>query len=61
MKTYLNVSYQEKDIVKQMGAKWDGIRRQWYVENIEHLDKFVKWIPVLLLKATIERSHKKRR
>lgn len=29
--TYLNISYQEKDAAKRLGAKWDADRRQWYI------------------------------
>lgn len=46
MKTYLNVSYAEKDIVKQMGARWDGVKKSWYVENVEDLSVFGKWFVV---------------
>lgn len=29
-KQYLNVTYDEKDIAKQMGAKWDASKKKWY-------------------------------
>jgi antirestriction protein ArdC/phage/plasmid primase-like uncharacterized protein len=29
--TYLNVAYQDKDVVKELGAKWDRREQAWYV------------------------------
>ena len=45
MRTDLNVPYSEKDLAKSMGARWDGSRKIWYVENVEDLEKFWKWMP----------------
>ena len=45
MRVNLNVSYQEKDKVKRLGAKWDVARKVWYVENLENLRPFLKWMP----------------
>ena len=52
MRVDLDVKFDEKDYVKSMGAKWDGARRVWYLENPEtetlnHLLKYVKY-PALL-------------
>lgn len=32
-KTYLDVSFEDKDFVKERNAKWDQTRRQWYTLN----------------------------
>lgn len=44
MKTYLEVPYAEKDKVKSLGAKWDVIKKKWYVEDVEDLTVFIKWL-----------------
>lgn len=41
----LNVPYEEKDIVKKLGAKWNIDKKVWFVENVPNLHKFWKWIP----------------
>lgn len=33
MKIYLKVKYEEKDIVKSMGAAWDYVGKAWWVES----------------------------
>jgi len=30
-KIYLNVSYDQKDIAKQMDCKWDQKKKKWYI------------------------------
>jgi hypothetical protein len=32
-KTYLSVPFEEKDEAKRHGARWDSVRRQWYVTD----------------------------
>ncbi len=44
MALYLNVPYKEKDIAKNLGAKWDPQIKKWYVENRRDYKKFTKWI-----------------
>jgi len=31
--TYLTVSFKDKDAAKALGARWDGVQRQWYQEE----------------------------
>jgi len=45
MKTYLNVPIKEKNIAKSLGARWDLARKLWYVEDLENLQPFLKWMP----------------
>lgn len=49
MRTYLNVPYEQKDAARKLGARWDGIRKQWYVENVENIGGFMRWMPAHLL------------
>ena len=45
MKTWLTVPYEEKDEAKRLGARWSPIEKRWYVENVENIGAFLKWIP----------------
>ena len=33
-KTYLNVPFAQKDYAKSIGAKWDAINKQWYIQTV---------------------------
>jgi hypothetical protein len=50
MRTNLNVPYAEKDQAKRLGARWDSTRKTWYVEDVENLYAFYRWIPEHLKK-----------
>ena len=52
MKTNLQVPFAEKDEAKRLGAKWDAARKVWYVENVEDLYLFAKWIPSLSVNSS---------
>jgi hypothetical protein len=54
MRTYLNVPYAQKNIVKKLGARWDGTR--WYVENVENIAAFTQWMPTHLLRPSKPRK-----
>ena len=43
--TYLTVPFPEKDAAKSLGAKWDGVQRQWYIPDGRDLAPFVAWLP----------------
>jgi hypothetical protein len=39
---YLDVPYQEKDVVKSQGARWDPGKKKWWVRDITpELEKYV--------------------
>ena len=42
--TYLTVEFKEKDSAKALGARWDGVQRQWYVPQGHDLAPFAKWL-----------------
>jgi len=50
MRTNLNVPFHEKDQAKKLGARWDSAQKTWYVENVENIAKFMRWMPPHLLK-----------
>ena len=43
--TYLNSKFDEKETVKALGAKWDPVKRQWYVPSGVDTTPFAKWLP----------------
>ncbi|RJQ78828.1 hypothetical protein D5S17_12190 [Pseudonocardiaceae bacterium YIM PH 21723] len=43
---YLNTTYEEKELVKKLGARFDGQRKKWYVDRSnQHLDQLSRWLP----------------
>lgn len=43
--TYLITAYRDKDQVKALGARWDPVRRQWFVPPGRDLQPFSTWLP----------------
>lgn len=43
-KHYIKVSFDEKDEVKALGARFDGEKKSWYFVGDENKDKFKKWL-----------------
>lgn len=52
MRIDLIVPYDQKDIAKRRGAKWDVANKKWYIENVTELDIFRDWIPSHLMRPT---------
>lgn len=50
MRIDLTVPFAEKDKAKRLGARWDVERKTWYVENLEDLAPFLRWMPKHLTK-----------
>lgn len=44
MPVYLKVSFRDKDIVKALGARWDGAERKWFVPEYQDASKFARWM-----------------
>jgi len=42
--TILNVPYAEKDEAKKLGAKWDSVRKKWYVPQGVNTEPFIRWL-----------------
>ncbi len=40
----LSVSFEEKEDVKKLGAKWDGEKKSWYVPDGIDIGPFDKWV-----------------
>ncbi len=47
MRINLATPFAEKDQAKALGARWDAARKVWYVEDVEDLTPFKRWIPEL--------------
>ena len=43
-RTYIDVPYKDKDIVKLIGARYDGDKKQWYIPQGIDLKLFGKWM-----------------
>ncbi len=44
-KIYLSTKFQDKDRVKESGAKYDSEKKQWYAKQGTPLEKVQEWIP----------------
>lgn len=47
MRINLVTSFAEKDQAKALGARWDAVRKLWYVVDVADLAPFMRWIPDL--------------
>lgn len=54
--TYLITEFRDKDAVKSLGARWDALRRQWYVPTGIDLAGFASWLPDTGHAATVAES-----
>ena len=43
-RTYIDVPYKDKDIVKLIGARYDGEKKQWYIPQGIDSKLFAKWL-----------------
>ena len=55
MRVDLKVPFSQKDEAKKLGARWDSARKTWYVENVEHIGRFLQWVPDHLRKPHVEK------
>ena len=42
-RTYLTMPYEERDQAKAIGARWDAVKKAWYVGPGIELEKIAKW------------------
>jgi hypothetical protein len=45
MRVNLKVPYSQKHHAKKLGARWDAALKTWYVEDVEHIGRFLQWVP----------------
>lgn len=46
MRTDLTVPFAQKDEAKKLGAKWDPAKKTWYIQNVEDMNPFAKWLGI---------------
>ena len=44
--TYLTTSFKDREQVKALGARWDGVHKRWFVPTGRDLSPFARWLPV---------------
>ncbi|EIJ44066.1 exonuclease VII, large subunit [Beggiatoa alba B18LD] len=42
---YLNCPFTEKELVKQLGAKFDGVSKKWFIPVRLEIEPFQRWLP----------------
>lgn len=42
-KIYLNVPFAQKDEAKALGARWDAIKKKWFVPADKDITLFARW------------------
>lgn len=52
MRTFLNVPYEEHHNARRRGAKWSMAHKRWYVEDLDRLEPFLRWMPDHLKQPT---------
>ena len=45
MRINLNCPYADKDCVKSLGARWDSVRKVWFLIDPPDLLSFLQWLP----------------
>lgn len=43
--TFLTVPFKDKESAKALGARWDGLHKQWFVPDGRDLAPFATWLP----------------
>lgn len=46
MRTDLKVPFAEKDEAKKLGCRWDATKKVWYIQNVEDMNPFAKWLGI---------------
>lgn len=54
MIVWLNVPFAEKDQAKALGARWNPVKKKWYVKDATDLSPFSAWVDVNAVKNTVE-------
>lgn len=42
---YLDCPYEDKDIARSLGARWDAEVKKWYIMNGQSTRPFSRWMP----------------
>lgn len=52
MIVWLNVPFAQKDEAKRLGARWSVAQKKWYVQDVENLAPFMRWMDERLTRPT---------
>ena len=55
-KFYLDCPFQEKDMCKRVGGRWDSNERRWYVPSELDPKQFKRWWPEQYKKEAIKKK-----
>lgn len=44
MRINLKCPFEQKDEAKNLGARWDPTQKTWFIQDIEDLTPFMRWI-----------------
>ena len=55
MRINLSCPYSDKDQAKSLGARWDAGKKTWYIENVEDLTPFMRWMPKVIHNVTVQK------
>ena len=58
MRIDLKVPFEDKDMARRMGARWDAGRKTWYLENVKDMRPFIRWMDERLLVPTVNTPKK---
>ncbi|MEO8543876.1 MAG: DUF5710 domain-containing protein [Burkholderiaceae bacterium] len=45
MRINLVTPFAEKNSVKALGARWDPVKKVWYITDVADMTPFARWIP----------------
>ena len=45
MRINLVTPFADKDQAKALGARWDPVKKNWYIDDVADLTPFARWIP----------------
>ena len=55
MRYDLNVPFQQKDLAKSQGARWDAVKRVWFYEGETLPDGLLTWYPDAARKSAVQK------
>ena len=53
-KRYINVSYNDRDMAKRLGARWDASVKRWYCPDGSNLSKIFAWRQAMVEDASVQ-------
>lgn len=54
----IDVKFKDKELAKELGAKWDAVKQTWYYDDYSKLSIIAKWLPKNKVYEKIELNEK---